>query len=188
MSVRAVVIGTSAGGVQALSHVLPALPADFPAPVLVVVHVPPRRKNALVALFANKCQLAVKEAEDKEPLAPGTIYFAPPDYHLLVETSGTIALSSDEAVNYSRPAIDVLFESAADAFGPGTVGIVMTGANYDGAQGLRAVCAAGGHGIVQTPATAEVATMPEAALAACPDAQAMRLEEIEHALEAMLAR
>ena len=188
MTVQAVVIGASAGGVQALSHVLPALPADFPVPIMVVVHIPPRRDNALVDLFARKCRLAVKEAEDKEPIASGTIYFAPPDYHLLVETSGTFALSSDEAVNHSRPAIDVLFESAADAFGPGLVGIVMTGANQDGAQGLRALCDAGGQGIVQAPATAEVATMPEAALAACPGARAMQLEEIEPALEAMIAR
>ena len=135
MTLQAVVIGTSAGGVQALSQVLPRLPADFPAPVLVVVHVPPRQSNSLVDLFAAKCRLPVKEAEDKEPLAPGTIYFAPPDYHVLVEASGTIALSSDEHVNHSRPAIDVLFESAADAFGPELVGIVMTGANSDGAQG-----------------------------------------------------
>ena len=188
MTLQAVVIGASAGGVQALSHVLPALPADFPAPIMVVVHIPPRRDNALVDLFARKCRLAVKEAEDKEPIASGTIYFAPPDYHLLVETTGTFALSSDEAVNHSRPAIDVLFESAADAFGPGLVGIVMTGANQDGAQGLRALCAAGGQGIVQAPATAEVATMPEAALAACPAARVMLLEQIEPALEAMIAR
>ena len=92
MTLQAVVIGTSAGGVQALSQVLPRLPADFPAPVLVVVHVPPRQSNSLVDLFAAKCRLPVKEAEDKEPLAPGTIYFAPPDYHLLVEASRTIAL------------------------------------------------------------------------------------------------
>lgn len=188
MTLQAVVIGTSAGGVQALSQVLPRLPADFPAPVLVVVHVPPRQSNSLVDLFAAKCRLPVKEAEDKEPLAPGTIYFAPPDYHVLVEASGTIALSSDEHVNHSRPAIDVLFESAADAFGPELVGIVMTGANSDGAQGLRAVCAAGGQGLVQIPATAEVATMPEAALSACPDARTMALERIVPALEAMIAR
>ncbi|WP_144098212.1 chemotaxis protein CheB [Croceicoccus sediminis] len=188
MTLQAVVIGASAGGVQALSQVLPALPADFPVPIMVVVHIPPRRDNALVDLFARKCRLAVKEAEDKEPIASGTIYFAPPDYHLLVETGGTFALSSDETVNHSRPAIDVLFESAADAYGPGLVGIVMTGANHDGAQGLRALCAAGGQGIVQAPATAEVATMPEAALAACPAARAMTLEEIEPALEAMVER
>ncbi len=188
MSLKAVVIGASAGGVQALSLVLPALPADFPVPVLVVVHIPPRRDNALVDLFGGKCRVPVKEAEDKEPLAPGTIYFAPPDYHLLVETDGTIALSSDEPVNHSRPAIDVLFESAADAFGAGLAGIVMTGANSDGAEGLRAICAAGGQAIVQLPATAEVATMPEAALTTCPGARALRLEDIEPALEAMIAR
>lgn len=188
MTLQAVVIGASAGGVQALSQVLPSLPADFPVPIMVVVHIPPRRDNALVDLFARKCRLPVKEAADKEPIASGTIYFAPPDYHLLVETGGTFALSSDETVNHSRPAIDVLFESAADAYGPGLVGIVMTGANHDGAQGLRALCAAGGQGIVQAPATAEVATMPEAALAACPAARAMPLEEIEPALEAMVER
>ncbi|MCP9223637.1 chemotaxis protein CheB [Erythrobacter sp. LQ02-29] len=188
MSLEAVVIGASAGGVQALSQVLPALPKDFPAPVLVVVHIPPRRENALVDLFAGKCRLRVKEAEDKEPLAPGTIYFAPPDYHLLVETDGTIALSSDEPVNHSRPAIDVLFESAADAFGAGLAGIVMTGANSDGAQGLRAVCAAAGLGIVQDPETAEVATMPMAARAACPGSRTMLLEDMGPVLEAMIAR
>lgn len=186
MSLRAVVIGASAGGVQALSHVLPDLPADFPAPVLVVVHIPPRKDNALVDLFAHKCRLKVKEAEDKEPLAPGIIYFAPPDYHLLVETAETLALSSDEAVNHSRPAIDVLFETAADAFGSALAAIVLTGANHDGAQGLKAVCEAGGRGFVQDPATAEVATMPEAALAACPAARTIRLDDIPNALQAML--
>jgi len=185
---RAVVIGASAGGVQALSQVLPSLPVDFPLPVLVVVHIPPRRDNALVDLFAGKCRIPVKEAEDKEPLEPGTIYFAPPDYHLLVEAGGTLALSSDEPVNHSRPAIDVLFESAADAFGTGLAGIVLTGANSDGAEGLRAICAAGGQAIVQDPVSAEVATMPRAALAACPNSQTVRVENIRQALEAMIAR
>ena len=187
MSLDAVVIGASAGGVQALLQVLPALPADFPVPVLVVVHVPPRRDSALVDLFDGKCRLAVKEAEDKEPLASGTIFFASPDYHLLVETDGTIALSSDEPVNHSRPSIDVLFETAADAFGAGLAGIVLSGANHDGAAGLRAVCAAGGRGYVQQPETAEVATMPEAAYAACPGAVKLRLEEIQPALEELIA-
>ena len=187
MSLQAVVIGASAGGVQALSQVLPAMPSDFPVPVLVVVHIPPRRDNALVNLFAGKCRIPVKEAEDKEPLEPGIIYFAPPDYHLLVEANGTLALSSDEPVNHSRPAIDVLFESAADAFGTGLAGIVLTGANSDGAEGLRAICAAGGHGIVQDPVSAEVDTMPRAALAACPGSQKLRLENIQQALEALIA-
>ena len=186
MSLQAVVIGASAGGVHALLQVLPALPDDFPAAILVVVHIPPRRDNALVALLAEKCRLNVKEAEDKEPILPGTIYMGPPDYHLLVESDGTIALSSDEAVNHSRPAIDVLFESAADAFGDRLAGIIMTGANHDGARGLRAVCDAGGHAIVQAPATAEVAYMPEAALAACPAARAIDLEDLPSVLEEML--
>lgn len=188
MNLQAVVIGASAGGVQALSQVLPALPVDFPVPVLVVVHIPPRRDNALVDLFAGKCRIPVKEAEDKEPLERGTIYFAPSDYHLLVEAGGSLALSSDELVNHSRPAIDVLFESAADAFGSGLAGIVLTGANSDGAEGLRAICAAGGRCIVQEPTSAEVATMPRAALAACPGSQTMRVEDIPGALEAMIAR
>lgn len=188
MSLRAVVIGASAGGVQALSQILPGLPAGFPAPVMVVVHIPPRKDNALVELFARKCRLEVKEAEDKEPLVPGTIYFAPPDYHLLVETAESLALSSDETVNHSRPAIDVLFETAADAFGTALAAVVLTGANQDGARGLRAVCEAGGSAFVQDPATAEVGTMPEAALAACPAARMMALDEIEGALQAMMPR
>ena len=113
--IRAVAIGGSAGAVQALLHILPALPASYPLPVLVVVHVPPDRDNALVPLLQDRCQLAVKEAEDKETLAPGVVYFAPSDYHLLVEADGALALSSDELVNHSRPSIDVLLESAADA-------------------------------------------------------------------------
>lgn len=174
----AVVIGASAGGVQALSCILPSLPTDFPSPVLVVIHVPPRKDNALVELFANKCAIAVKEAEDKEPLSGGTVYFAPPDYHLLVETESSLALSSDETVNHSRPAIDVLFETAADAFGPRLTGIILTGANNDGAAGLKAVGRAGGLAIVQDPALAEVPAMPAAALEACPSALTMSLDQI----------
>ncbi len=178
MTGKAVVIGASAGGVQALSQILPALPACYPVPIFVVVHVPPRRDNALVQLLAAKCALQVKEAEDKEMATGGTVYFAPADYHLLVEAGGTIALSSEEPVNHSRPAIDVLFETAADAFGAALTGIVLTGANHDGAEGLRAVGAAGGIALVEQPVTAEVSTMPAAALAACPSARAMSFEQI----------
>ncbi len=178
MTARAIVIGTSAGGVQALSRILPALPERFPAPVLIVIHVPPRKGNALIELFEKKCALVVKEAEDKEPLADGVIYFAPPNYHLLVEAGSSVALSSDEPINHSRPAIDVLFETAADAYGKALTGIILTGANHDGAAGLKAVGEAGGVAIVEDPATAEVATMPAAALAACPSARAMALDEI----------
>lgn len=187
MTARAIVIGASAGGVQALSCLLPSLSADCTMPVLVVVHVPPRKDNVLVELFDKKCALAVKEAEDKDTLRPGTIYFAPPDYHLLVETPAALALSSDELVNHSRPAIDVLFETAADAFGAGLTGIVLTGANQDGAKGLAAVAAASGTAIVQDPATAEVATMPEAARLAVPGARVMTLDEISSYLQELTA-
>lgn len=175
---RAVVIGASAGAVQALLKILPKLPADYPWPVLIVVHVPPDRSNALVALYQGRCAVAVKEAEDKELATPGTIYFAPSDYHLLMETDGHLALSSDEPVNHSRPAIDVLLESAADACGAGLTAIVLTGANADGAQGMRAVVAAGGLAIVENPATAQASTMPMAALQACPAARIMTIEDI----------
>lgn len=175
---RAVAIGASAGGVQALSAILPALPVDYPLPVLVVVHVPPDRDNALVPLFQSKCRVAVKEAEDKEPALPGVVYFAPSDYHLMVELDGSLALSSDEHVNHSRPSIDVLFETAADAFGPGVAGVVLTGANSDGANGLRAILDAGGQGLVEDPAAAYAQAMPAAAVVACPAADVLPLPAI----------
>lgn len=184
-AIRAVAIGASAGAVQALLDILPPLPATLPVPVLIVVHVPPGRDNALVSLFAGRCAVLVKEAEDKEPVLPGTIYFAPSDYHLLVERDGTLALSSDEHVNFSRPSIDVLLETAADAFAAGLVGIVLTGANHDGAAGLRAVCEAGGLGIVQDPATASSPAMPAAALALCPTARVETIDGITTFLVAL---
>lgn len=177
-AIRAVVIGASAGAVQALLRILPALPEGYPLPILIVVHVPPDRNNALVPLFETKSRLPVKEAEDKERIMGGTVYFAPSDYHLLVEGDGSVALSSDELVNHSRPAIDVLFETAADAYSSALAGIVLTGANHDGAAGLRALCAAGGTAIVEDPAQAEVAAMPAAALAACPAARSLSLDDI----------
>jgi two-component system chemotaxis response regulator CheB len=176
--IKAVAIGASAGGVQALLQILPALPADYPFAVLVVVHVPPDRDNALVPLLEGKCKVAVKEAEDKEPIRAGVVYFAPSDYHLLLEADGSLSLSSDELVNLSRPSIDVLFESAADAFGPALTGVVLTGANDDGALGLRAVADAGGLAIVEDPASAYAAAMPAAASHACPQAKVLSLENL----------
>ncbi len=181
--VEAIVVGTSAGAVEALTRLLPALGPGFRVPIIVVVHLPADRRSAMAALFASKCRLPVREAEDKESIAAGTIYFAPPDYHLLVEPGGFLALSCDAPVMFSRPSIDVLFESAAEAFGPGLVGIVLTGANADGARGLKAIVDAGGRAIVQTPASAFAPAMPEAALAACPSAISMTLEEIVAYLE-----
>jgi two-component system, chemotaxis family, protein-glutamate methylesterase/glutaminase len=177
-SAKAIVIGASAGALEALSVILPSLPANYGLPVFVVVHLPPDRRSILAELLQAKCGIEVHEAEDKEPISGGTVYFAPPDYHLLVETDKSLSLSNDEPVLWSRPSLDVLFESAADAYGPGLIGIVLTGANQDGAKGLRAVTEAGGTAIVQSPAGAYASAMPEAAIAECPGARVMSLKEI----------
>jgi two-component system chemotaxis response regulator CheB len=175
---QAVVIGASAGALEALSAILPALPANFRLPVVVVVHIPPDKRSVLAELFRAKCNLAVVEVEDKEPLIGGTVYFAPPDYHLLVEADRTLALSSEEPVLFSRPSIDVLFETAAEAFGTGLIGIVLTGANHDGARGLKAVADAGGIAIVQDPEEAYQSAMPQAAIDAVANAQVLSLSFI----------
>lgn len=162
---KAVVIGASAGGVQALQVLLGSLPASFPAAIAVVLHLPPDRPSALAALLAAGCALPVSEAIDKQPMRPGTVLVAPPDYHLLVEADHCVALSVDEPLLYSRPAIDPLFESAAMAYGRDLLGIVLTGASRDGSAGLAAVRRQGGQAWVEAPSTAIVSTMPAAALA-----------------------
>lgn len=188
VTAEAVVIGASAGALEALSTILPMLAEEFNLPIMIVVHVPPDRQSVLSELFVAKCQLAVKEAEDKEPIAGGTIYFAPPDYHLLVEKDKCLALSSDEPVLYSRPSIDVLFESAADAYGSGLVGIVLTGANQDGAKGLQAIVEAGGTALVQEPQGAYAPAMPEAAILSVPTADVLSLDQIAARLQTVRVR
>lgn len=162
---RVVVIGVSTGGVEALSAVLGRLPADFPVPLLIVQHLGPDSGDALARLLDQRSLLRVKEADDGEAIYPGTAYLAPPNYHLLVEPTERLALSVDPPVCYARPSADVLFESAADHFGPGVIGVVLTGANGDGSQGLKAIKARGGLAIVQDPAGAAAPGMPLAALA-----------------------
>jgi len=162
--IEAVAIGTSAGGLAALGVLVSGLAADGRLPLLVVQHVPPHAPTQLVEIFQRKTALRVKEAEDKEPVTAGTLYFASPGYHLLVEQDCTFSLSQDDAVHFSRPSIDVLFESAADAWGPRLAAILLTGANEDGARGLEAVQRAGGLTVVQEPREAQVASMPLAAL------------------------
>ncbi|WP_260929226.1 chemotaxis protein CheB [Novosphingobium sp. 9] len=179
---QAVVIGASAGAIDALLRILPRLPADYPIPVLVVVHLPAGRRSELSAVFGARCALTVQEAEDKQSVSAGEVIFAPPNYHLLVEAGGNLSLSVDDPVFFSRPAIDVLFESAADAYGPGLVAVVLTGASRDGAAGLSAVARAGGETIVQDPDTASARTMPDAALGACPQARVLGIDEIALAL------
>ncbi|MCQ4306933.1 chemotaxis protein CheB [Pseudomonas stutzeri] len=162
--VDAVVIGASAGGLAALSVLVSGLPARFRLPLLMVQHVPASGPTQLAEIFQRKTELKVKEADDKEPVCGATLYFAAPGYHLLVEADLTLSLSQDDAMHFSRPSIDVLFESAADAWGERVAGILLTGANEDGAAGLEAIKRAGGMTIVQDPGEAEVQTMPLAAL------------------------
>jgi two-component system chemotaxis response regulator CheB len=184
---EAVVIGTSAGGVEALLVLLPALPAGLRAPVFVVLHLPRERPSLLVDIFGPKCAVPVREAVDKEPIAAGTVYFAPPDYHLLIDDGPTIALSDDEPVHHSRPSVDVLFESAADAFGPGALAILLTGANEDGAAGVAAIRDAGGVVVVQDPEEAYAPAMVAAALARGPVHHRLRLADIARLLRGLAA-
>lgn len=161
---RVLVIGASAGGVSALQQVLRALPDGLAIPVLVVLHLPRDRPSRIAELLDPDCALEVREAEDKQPLQPGTVTFAPPDYHLLVEDAQSIALSMDAPVLFSRPAIDPLFESAAAVFAERVLAILLTGASSDGSDGVAAVRAAGGQAWLQCPDDAEASLMPASAL------------------------
>jgi len=183
--VEAIVIGTSAGGVEALSVLLPALPAGLRASVFIVIHIPRDGPSMLTEVFAPKCALPVFEAEDKLPIDAGTVYFAPPDYHLLIDAGPQLALSADDLVNFSRPSIDVLFESAADAYGAGLLGIVLTGGNQDGAAGLEAISNAGGMTIVQDPESARSPLMPESAIRRRQPDQVLTLEAIAQCLRSL---
>jgi len=166
----AIVIGASAGGVEVLLRLLPALRAGLQAAVFIVVHLPREHESLLPAIFAPRCALPVSEARDKVTPKPGHVYVAPPDYHLLVDTGPVLALSVDEPVYFSRPSIDVLFEAAADAYGPRALGIVLSGGSPDGAAGLACIALQGGGAVVQSPQTAAVDTMPLAAIEHCPQA------------------
>jgi two-component system chemotaxis response regulator CheB len=179
---EAVVIGASAGGVTALLRILPGLPAGYRLPLVAVLHVMPGRQSQLAQVFQQRVALAVREAGDKDEMVPGTLYFAPAGYHLLLEAEGTIALSCDAPLRFARPSIDVAKESAADAYGPGLVGILLTGANDDGAAGMAAIGAAGGLTVVQDPQEAEVAVMPRCAIALHRPDLVLPLDEIRRLL------
>jgi two-component system chemotaxis response regulator CheB len=159
-----VVVGVSLGGLHALQVILASLPGDFSPAVVIAQHREPGSSDMLQEILQRYSVLPVHEAEDKEAILPGHIYLAPADYHLLLEP-GYFTLSTVEPVNYARPAIDVLFESAADSYGKEVVGVILTGMNNDGAQGMAAIKQRGGLAVVQDPATAEAPAMPEAALA-----------------------
>jgi two-component system chemotaxis response regulator CheB len=175
---KAIVIGTSAGGFSALSAILANLPGDFRIPVLIVQHRGKDQKYLLEELLQAKCEIKIKQADEKEQIQAGTVYLAPPDYHLLVERDGTLSLSSDLHVRHSRPSIDVLFESAAIAFEDGLIAIVLTGASSDGASGIKMVKEFGGLTIVQNPEEAAFSHMPRASVATGRADQVLSLAQI----------
>jgi two-component system chemotaxis response regulator CheB len=165
-SVEAVAIGASAGGIDALFTLLEGLRSPFRGSIVVVLHLPEDHESRLTEVFSTRLRVPVDEARPGGRVDSGKVYFAPSGYHLLVEADRTFALSCDAPVLFSRPSIDVLMESCADVYGPELAGIVLTGANQDGAQGLAAIKAQGGLTAVQDPAEAAHSTMPEAAIAA----------------------
>lgn len=179
-----VMIGTSWGGLNALSRVVAGLPATFALPIVIVQHRSPDAAGFLAELLQAHTGLCVVEVDDKQPIMAGHVYVAPANYHLLIE-HGFFSLTTDAPVRYSRPSIDVTFVSAADEYGRRAVGVVLTGANEDGALGLKRVADRGGYAIVQDPETAEGATMPRAALRAVPKAQVVPLDRIANKLIAI---
>jgi two-component system chemotaxis response regulator CheB len=179
---EAVVIGASAGGVSALLELLPGLPAGAPLPIVVVVHMMQGRHSQLAEVFAQRMAMTVEEAQDKQAVAAGTVYFAPSGYHLSVESERCFSLSCEPPHNFSRPAIDFIMASAADVYGSALVGILLTGANNDGAAGLAAIGKAGGLTVVQDPAEAQVDVMPRAAIRARAPDLVLPLQDIRSLL------
>jgi two-component system chemotaxis response regulator CheB len=180
-----IVIGASLGGMKAVRTILPLLPRNFPAALAVVLHRHREADDALVHLLQQESRLPISEVVDKEPICPGRVYLAPPDYHLLVERD-YFSLSTDDPVQYARPSIDVLFESAADIFGPDVIALVLTGANQDGARGALRIQEKGGLVLIQDPATAESPVMPMAALESTGITQVHSLEKMAAMLAELL--
>jgi two-component system chemotaxis response regulator CheB len=186
MAYEIVVVGTSWGGLTALRELIDGLPPDVALPIVVVQHRHKQSDNLMTILLQDSTPIPVCEVEDKAPIEAGKVFVAPADYHLLVEED-SFSLSVDDPIRYSRPSIDLTFSSAADAFGGSVIGALLTGANADGAEGLRRIAERGGLALVQEPATAESPTMPAAALKAVPGARVLTVGAIG-ALIAELAR
>jgi two-component system, chemotaxis family, protein-glutamate methylesterase/glutaminase len=182
-----VVIGASWGGLAAVSKIFAAMPGDFTLPIVLVQHRSKHSDDLLASLIQSVTQLRVVDVEDKEPLAPASVYIAPANYHLMVER-GYLSLTTDPLVRFSRPSIDVTFASAADSYRSAAIGVVLTGANDDGRRGLRRIVDNGGKGIVQDPATAESKAMPASAAQAVPEAEVIPLEEIPTRLVMLAAQ
>jgi len=181
--IEAVVMGGSAGGWEAISLILSRLPEDFPLAVAVVLHVHPEQGEDFAERLGRTCKARVRLAVDKAPILPGVVTLAPPDYHLLIEWDKSYALSADPKVCFSRPSIDVLFESAASVYGPALVGVLLTGASRDGSAGLLRIKELGGITVVQSPETAEHPAMPRAAVETASPLYVLSLEEISLLLQ-----
>jgi two-component system chemotaxis response regulator CheB len=179
---QAIAIGASAGGLHALTFLLEQLPADYPIPVIVSQHRAKDQKELLEEVLQHKCKIRIKQADEKEKIESGFAYIAPPAYHLLVERDGTFSLSSDEHVSFSRPSIDVLFESAAEVFREKLIAVILTGANNDGANGISVVKKYGGLTIAQSPREAQYPYMPQAAINYGGVENILTLKEIQHFL------
>jgi len=179
-----VVVGTSTGGLKALQTLLSGLNADFPLPVVIVQH-RGNSENGLCEFLGQSSNLLVSEPEDKEPVVSGRVYLAPRDYHLLIE-NGSFALSTDHAVAYARPSIDVLFESAADEYQDRTIGVILTGANNDGTRGLQKISSQGGKTLVEDPESAACREMPQAALTRTRPDWILPLQEIAPCLNRLV--
>ncbi len=181
-SIQAITIGASAGGINALLKILTPLPASYRLPIIIVIHLPNDRDSKLAEVFQHHIAMPVHQARDKEWIKPGVIYMAGSGYHLSIEKNFSFSLSVEEPESFARPSIDILMQSAADAYGKSLAGIVLTGANHDGAAGLTSIKAAGGFCIVQDPQEAEVAIMPQAAINFCNPDLVLKLNEIHQLL------
>jgi len=178
MRYEAIVIGVSSGGMTALKFIFSVLPAGFNLPIIIVQHINAHSDNEWIKLLNNKSNLTIKEADEKEKIENGNVYIAPANYHLLIESDKTFSLTIDEYVNFARPSIDVLFESAADAYKDKLIGIVLTGSNNDGTKGVKRIKELGGTAIIQDPETAESSIMPASAIAAIEPDYILSLEKI----------
>lgn len=178
MRFEAIIVGVSSGGMNAMKVMFSLLPKDFSTPVIIVQHIGAHSDSQWIKFLNDKSNLHIKEADEKERIESGKVYIAPANYHLLIEKDKTFSLTVDERVNYSRPSIDVLFESAAEAYAGKLIGVILTGSNNDGTNGIKRVKECGGLAIIQNPETAESAFMPKSAIAAITPDYILSLEAI----------
>jgi len=183
MKYEAIVIGVSSGGMNALKFLFSALPVNFSIPIIIVQHIGPHSDSQWIKLLNNYSKLSIKEADEKEKIEHGKVYIAPPNYHLLIEKDKTFSFTIDERVNYSRPSIDVLFESAAEVYKNKLIGVILTGSSSDGTAGLKKIKEYGGLTIAQDPKTAESSYMPASAIAGV---QMDYILTLEHIIELLI--